>query len=258
MRIGVYQFSGSEDMEKNAGIICQAIRQASACGVRLLVFQECALYGYPPVETKDIAAIDLIRMQELFQEIENCAKTYGIYTAVGTIRREGGACYNSLRIIDPLGKTLGYYDKNALWGWDLENFRRGGHTGIFGIDGIRVGFRICFDVRFPECFRELYRQQVSLCFVSFCDVSKTDLPERYEIIRSHLRTRAVENVMTVVSVNSVSSYQTAPTAIFDPNGGVIAEAPKNEPYMLVYDYTVPELSFGMRGRIENSNYFLGL
>lgn len=82
---------------------------------------------------------------------------------------------------------------------------------------------------------------------------KTDLPERYEIIRSHLRTRAVENVMTVVSVNSVSSYQTAPTAIFDPNGGVIAEAPKNEPYMLVYDYTVPELSFGMRGRIENSN-----
>lgn len=61
-------------------------------------------------------------MQELFQEIENCAKTYGIYTAVGTIRREGGACYNSLRIIDPLGKTLGYYDKKALWGWDLENF----------------------------------------------------------------------------------------------------------------------------------------
>ena len=64
--------------------------------------------------------------------------------------------------------------------------------------------------------------------------------------------------LKVVSVNSVSSYQTVPTAIFDPNGGVIAEAPKNEPYMLVYDYTVPELSFGMRGRIENSNYFLGL
>lgn len=255
MRIGVYQFPGGGNVEKNAGIICRAIREASEKGVRLLVFQECALCGYPPVETESVAAIDFARVEALFQIIADCAKAVSMYVAVGSVRREGGACYNSLRLIGPSGETIGFYDKKALWGWDLEQFRRGSSPGVFMIDGIRVGFRICFDVRFPECFRELYERQASLCFVSFCDVSETDLPERYEIIKAHLRTRAVENVMTVVSVNSISGYQTAPTAVFDQNGGLILEAPKNEPGLLVYDYTVPEVSFGMRGRMENIAYF---
>lgn len=243
-------------MDKNTGIICRAIRMASARDVRLLVFQECALCGYPPVETASIADIDVLHAEECIQTIAATVRDCDMYAAVGTVRREGDACYNALRLLGPSGETLGYYDKKALWGWDLDNFRRGRGAGVFEIDGVRIGFRICFDVRFPECFRELYLRQVSLCFVSFCDVSETDQPERYEILKSHLRTRAVENVMTVVSVNSLSGYQTVPTAVFDQNGHLLMEAPKNVPYLLTYDYVVPEVSFGMRGRIENSDYFL--
>lgn len=256
MRIGVYQFPGSGDIEKNAGAICRAIREASSRGVRLLVFQECALCGYPPVETVSVADIDFLRVQAYLEEIAAVVRSCGMYAAIGVVRREGDACFNALQLIGPSGETIGCYDKKALWGWDLDHFRRGSDAGVFEIDGIRVGFRICFDVRFPECFRELYLRRVSLCFVSFCDVSETERPERYEIIKAHLRTRAVENVMTVVSVNSISGYQTAPTAVFDQNGGLVLEAPGNVPHLLIYDYTVPETSFGMRGRIENSDYFL--
>ena len=256
MRIGVYQFPGSGDLLKNTETVCRALESAATQGVRLLVFQECALCGYPPVELASVSELDASQLRTSMQTIASAVRRYHMFAAIGTVRWEGDACYNTLQLIAPTGETLGYYDKKALWGWDLDNFKRGNHTGIFVIDGIRVGFRICFDVRFPECFRELYKQQVPLCFVSFCDVSKEDQPERYEIIKAHLRTRAVENVMTVVSVNSISGYQTAPTAIFDPNGYLLQEAPKNAAHMLIYDYTVPEVSFGMCGRIINSDYFL--
>lgn len=79
---------------------------------------------------------------------------------------------------------------------------------------------------------------------------------RHNIIQSHLVTRAIENVMTILSVNSISDYQTAPTAVFNQNGFMIDEAPLNEEYLLVYDYEVPKVGFGEKGRIENSHQII--
>lgn len=84
------------------------------------------------------------------------------------------------------------------------------------------------------------------------------MPARYEIVKAHLITRAVENVMTIVSVNSITNFQTAPTAVFNCNGGVVKEAEVNVESLLIYDYTKPEISFGMQGRIVNSDSFLHL
>ena len=112
-------------------------------------------------------------------------------------------------------------------------------------------------MRFPEYFREAYQKEVKICFVSFNDVSDTDDSDRFNLIKAHLQTRAVENIMTVVSVNSVSKFQTAPTAVIDHNGGVILEAPQNEEYLMVYEYTEPKSSFGMEGRKINNDLLLG-
>lgn len=58
--------------------------------------------------------------------------------------------------------------------------------------------------------------------------------------------------MTLVSVNSISKYQTAPTAVIDSNGHIVSEAPRNQEYLIVYDYNPPEIDFGAKGRIQNS------
>ena len=116
MRIGVYQFSGSGDMETNAAVMCCALRSASARGVRLLVFQECALCGYPPIETESVTDINFKRAGELLQTIAATVQSCGMYAAIGVVRREGDAFYNALQLIGPSGKTIGYYDKKALWG----------------------------------------------------------------------------------------------------------------------------------------------
>ncbi|SKC65856.1 carbon-nitrogen hydrolase family protein [Maledivibacter halophilus] len=252
MKIGVFQFKGSDDISQNHDVITRTIINASKKKVRLLVFQECATCGYPPVETSIVDAINFKKLNTYFQEIRKLAQNHNMYIALGTIRVENSKYYNSIQLIDANGKIIGAYDKRGLWGWDLDNFTKGESLGIYKIDDIEVGFRICFEVRFPEYFRELFKSNVKLCFVSFCDVSKQQSMERYNIIKSHLVTRAVENVMTVVSVNSISDYQTAPTAVFDLNGYVLKEAPINQEYLLVYDYSVPKIGFGQKGRIRNS------
>ena len=252
MKVGVFQFRGSDNISVNHETIVRGITTAAQSKVRLLVFQECAACGYPPVETPAIEKINFETLNSYFQEIKQFAKKYDMYIALGTIRRQGQVYFNSLQLINPNGELIGNYDKRALRGWDLDNFAKGEEIGIYQIDDMQVGFRICFEVRFPEYFRELFKSNVQLCFVSFCDVSEQDLTERYDIIKSHLVTRAVENVMTVISVNSISRYQTAPTAVINPDGHIAGEAPRNQEHLLVYDYHVPAIGYGARGRIQHS------
>ena len=252
MKIAVFQFASSADIGENEKKICGAIAHAAEEKVRLLVFHECAACGYPPIETPDIDKIDYAALDALLTKICILAKKHDMFIALGIIRKENSTRYNSMRLISPKGTSVGDYDKRALWGWDLNHFDKGSSLGIFDIDGIKVGFRICFEVRFPEYFRELFTKKVRLCFVSFSDVAEKPSPLRYDIIKAHLLTRAVENVMTVVSVNSISDYQTAPTAVFDINGKTVSEAPLNKEHLLIYDYEPPTLGYGARGRIENS------
>ena len=69
----------------------------------------------------------------------------------------------------------------------------------------------------------------------FYDVADYDDIERYELIKSHIRTRAVENVTYTLAVDTIRPYQTAPTALFDRSGCSLMELKRNEEGMLVYD-----------------------
>ncbi len=257
MKIGVFQFAGSGDIQANCRAVIRGMRLAADAGVRLLVFQECALCGYPPVET-DIEAIDYAALETCLDEIKAQTAALGLYIALGTIQKEADNRYNSILLLSPKGTAIGSYSKRALWGWDIENFQKGASLGVFEIEGVKVGFRICFEVRFPEYFRELLIRQCVLCFVSFCDVSDALSQERYDTIKAHLITRAVENAFPIVSVNSCSHFQTAPTAVFDENGCVIKEAPLNEECLLVYEFEKPMLGYGAKGRVQISKELLGI
>lgn len=256
MKIAVFQFTASNNITDNYSAIQRAITEAHRQHVRLLVFQECALSGYPPVETEKIEEIDFLQMDSCITGIKKHAKQYDMYIAVGSIRKSNLQYYNSILLINPAGEYSGIYDKRALWGWDSENFVPGESVGIYQIDEMPVGFRICYEVRFPEYFRELFAADVSLCFVSFCDVSKQMDAERYETLKAHLITRAAENVMTVVSVNSTSFYQTAPTAVFSPDGHLIDQALHDMEYLLVYDYQTPKNTFSGEGRKKLSDLLM--
>ncbi len=252
MKLGACQFAASGDIRGNLAKIRDAVFRAKDAGVRLLVFPECALTGYPPRDLPSSQAVDFALLNEAHGALQNLANQYEICLIVGSMTRTGEVVYDTALCFCP-GRQAAAYRKRALWGWDRDNFVPGNEPGTAEIDGLRIGIRICFEVRFPEYFRELYRLGTDLSVLLFYDVSDSDDTDRYDLIRGHVRTRAVENVCPILTANVTQPFQTAPTMLTDASGRVLAEAERGKDALLVFDFTPKPPDFGERGRKEISD-----
>lgn len=253
MKIAAYQFAVTNEIKENAEIIKKAIILAAQQGVKLLVFPECALTGYPPRDISNSSMVNFDELTRVYEELQKLVDDNDIYVIVGTIYKENDMYYNSAVMFIPRSEKL-IYHKRALWGWDKDNFSAGNEKGILKIGDWKIGIRICFEVRFPEFFRELYRENTDLNIILFYAVADDTDAERYEMIKSHIRTRAVENVTYTFSVNAIHPYQTAPTLLYDKSGRLICEAERNKENLLVYELSKQNLDFGETGRKEISDW----
>lgn len=255
MKIGAYQFCVTSDIRKNYKTIENAIIKAAEQKVDLLAFPECALTGYPPNDIPTSSVVDFARLESVYVKLQELSNLYNIMLIVGTITVNGNSFYNSAMIFSPYEEKR-VYNKRALWGWDKDNFKIGEGNGIVEINGWKIGVRICFEVRFPEFFRELYIEQTDLNVILFYDVSDYDNIQRYQMINSHIMTRAVENVTYTLSVNTMSSFQTAPTILFNRSGSTLEEIERNKEGLLMYDLEKKEMDFGELGRKEVSDWLI--
>ena len=256
MKIGAYQFADTGDIQKNYQVIEHAARMACAERVRLLVFPECALTGYPPVNVKSCEAIDFPLLDGHIEKLKLLSSDCNLFIICGAVLKKNDRLYNSMPVFTPDGGMAETYYKRALWGWDKDQFVPGKTMGIYEIDGYRIGVRICFEVRFPEYFRELFKAKTDLNIVAFSDVNDQENLARYELIKAHLITRASENACPILSVNHTKPFQTAPTAFFDENGKTLCELERGIEKLLVTDYKPAEISFGVEGRRQISNQLL--
>ncbi|MGH4137096.1 carbon-nitrogen hydrolase family protein [Clostridium sp.] len=186
------------------------------------------------------------------KEISLLSKEHNMFIALGLISFEDGCTYNSVQLINPETTHYKSYNKRALWGWDIDSFTQGNDIGIYSIDGIKIGIRICYEVRFPEYFRELFRNHVDLCLISFTDVGKQEQNGKFNLIQSHLESRAAENIMYVLSANSISQYQLPPTCLINPNGLILEVAPINKESLITREIEILPHDFGQEGRITCS------
>ena len=251
MRIAAYQFAVSGNIIENFKEIENAIYLAKSKNVQLLIFPECSLTGYPSRNIANSSCIDFNLVHEMCDKLQIIADENKICFIVGTVYKEK-EIYNRAMLFQP-GGQFKFYDKRALWGWDKDNFTQGSMDGIFEMDGILFGIRICFEIRFPEFFRELYKRKTDINLILFYDVADIDDRERYNMIRGHLQTRAVENVTTTVTVNAISPIQTAPTMVFGKSGQCIKECVRNKSELMIYDFEKTENDFGEMGRTSISD-----
>lgn len=256
MKLAAYQFSVSGNIKKNTEIIKEAIKNAASKKVDLIAFPECAVSGYPPRDIPSSKDVDYKEINAALNEIKNLSDELNITVIVGSMAFED-KYFNRAYVFSP-GKDFTHYDKRALYGWDNENFERGNTEGIYEIDGVKIGVRICFEARFPEYFRELYKADTDLDIVIFYAASDDDDFEKYEVIKSNLITRAVENVTPVFSVDATGPFQTAPTCFINASGRIMIEAKRNEEDMIIYDFEKKEYNFGELGRKIESDILLGM
>jgi predicted amidohydrolase len=242
----------------NLAALERGMKSASRERVRLLLTQECGLCGYPPIERDTATSVDQRAQSEAIARISSLAEEYGMFVVIGLVTAQAGNLLNSTCLVRPDGTPGPVYHKRALWGWDTQNFVPGDAPGVFEVDGIRVGMRICYEIRFPEYFRELFRQQVDLALVALANVGDAKRRGETDVYRSHLVSRASENAMWVLSANSTSRAQLAPSCLIDPDGNITAECRADEEHMLVDDIRVGEPGFGTKGRITLSKSLNGI
>lgn len=255
LKVGACQFHVTSNIKKNLEIMEKAIQSAASQGVSLLVFPECACTGYPPRDMERSSAIDFEELSNVHRTLQCLASKLNMYIITGTIVKTEHKYLNSAMICSP-DQEIQFYHKRALWGWDQDNFSAEDSSGILKIKGWKIGIRICFEVRFPEYFRELYKKHTDLNIILFYDASDHEDKDRYELIRSHIRTRAVENVTYTLTVNTASLYQTAPTALYDRSGHTMAELERHREDILVYCLEKQPLNFGEKGRKEFSDILI--
>ena len=101
---------------------------------------------------------------ELLRWLSQEAAKRKIYLAGSLITKNGEGNYvNRLTMFNREGKLMVEYDKVHLFLPMGEGFlEQGQKVNIVEIEGFRIAFGICYDLRFPEMFRKLALKTVDL------------------------------------------------------------------------------------------------
>jgi len=130
------------------------------------------------------------------------ARAINAYIA-GSIVEKGpdGRLRNTLRFISPEGKDIAVYCKRHLVTFgspESEIMTPGTESVTVDTDFGRFGFTICYDIRFPEHFRELMIKNADFILSPVAWVYPR--VDQYRLLH---RARAIENVCYVFSSNFV-------------------------------------------------------
>jgi len=164
------------------------------------------------------------------------AREHGSYVICPLYTKRGGRIYNSAVVLDRSGDVVGVYDKlhPVTSSHDYTVFEEGVTPGselkVFDLDFGRVGVQICFDIMFPETWRELAEKGAKM--VVWCSAYNGGFA---------LRAYAYLHRYYVVS-----SVRTDKSVVVDPLGNVVAEtdALKNVAVAeLSLDYAVAHYDF---------------
>ncbi|HET6487402.1 MAG TPA: carbon-nitrogen hydrolase family protein [Spirochaetia bacterium] len=109
----------------------------------------------------------------------------------------GGKPYNTAILFDRTGKPAAWYQKVHLAdgkegeGRHLES---GNRLDVFQIEGLTIGFQICYDLNFPEGCRTLALKGAELIFwPTMWDLDLCGFTEHI------VKARAMENLLTIVA-----------------------------------------------------------
>lgn len=219
IKIASCQFPISSNIEENARWIMDQMKIAHDSGANVAHFPECALSGYPGVDLKTMVGFNWEVLKRSTESIINLAKSLNIWVILGSIHELGMELkpMNSLYVINPSGEIVDRYDKQFCTGGDLNYFSAGDHFAVFEINGIRCGLLICFDVRFPELYREYKKREVEIIFQSFYNARQKPGSIHPKIMPVTAQARAATNHFYMSLTNS-SAPKSWPCYFITPDG----------------------------------------
>ncbi len=173
------------------------------------------------------------------------AAELGIHLHVGStaIVRSDGKLANRAFLFGPDGSTLAVYDKIHMFDVDLDNGESWRESSAYepGKEAVvadtalgKLGFAICYDLRFPQLFRAEALAGAEILTVPAAFTRQTGLAHWHVLLRA----RAIENGAFVIASAQGGKHEDGRetfghSLIIDPWGRVLAEADHDEPGVIV-------------------------
>lgn len=262
IQVATCQFAVSESVPRNALAIRRFLTKASQAKAEIVHFSECALSGYVGADFDSFEGYDwdLLRTETL--GILSLAGELGLWVVLGSSHplTEPNWPHNSLYLIGPEGRIADRYDKRFCTPGDLEHFTPGNRFVTFTLNGVKCALLICFDLRFPELYRELYKQGVQCVFQSFYNARQRGPSIHTHIMRQTMQCHAATNHFWVSMTNSCGRHSPYPSCFIRPDGVIAEQLRPNHPGIMVntvdlnQDFYDPMAGFremALAGRLTN-------
>lgn len=239
VRIALVQMTSGRDVQSNLETCHRLAAQAGEDGARWILFPENAPFLGADREKLSVAqTLD----GDLAEEFRKIARAHNAYVSVAGFPEKSPSSehtYNTFLMIGPQGQDVAVYRKVHLFDAQVDaqtSYRESdsvmpGHDVVdcelaFDHIRLRVGLSICYDLRFPELYRELRHRGVHVLAVPSAFTLQTGRDHWHALLRA----RAIENQCYVVAPNQVgvhfgtrASY--GHSSVYDPWGHLEACAP---------------------------------
>jgi predicted amidohydrolase len=252
IKTAAIQLNSQPNLDTNMIEVYRWLERASSVGAKLICLPENFAFMGNENERLEQAAI-------ISDTVESCLKEWAeeldVYILCGgyPVPAENGKVFNRSILINPAGEIQAAYNKMHLFDVELsdEEVYRESEMVQAGMDvvvteltkySMKVGLSICYDIRFPELYRQQADQGADIFTIPAAFTRPTGRAH-WEIL---LRARAIENSAYVVAPAQTGKHgdkrETWGRAmIIDPWGRVLSNA-GTEPGMAVADITSVRLT----------------
>jgi predicted amidohydrolase len=237
-RVAVVQMQSGADVAANLASAERLIGEAAAKGAALALLPEnFAGMGSGPTRHAHAEAPGDGPLQ---RALGAAARRHGLWLVAGTLplRTDGGRVRAASLVFDPSGAQVARYDKLHLFDVDVpegESHRESaaiepgeGSTVVDTPVGM-LGLSVCYDLRFPELYRELTARGATLLMVPAAFTATTGAAH-WEVL---LRARAIEDQCYVLAAAQHGEHPGGrrthgDSMIVDPWGKVLARQAAGE------------------------------
>ena len=258
--VGLVQMRSGLSPAANLDTAVKLIGEAKAAGAdyvqtpemtNIMDIQRERLFATIVTEEQDVS---LARLREV-------ARQLGLWLHVGSlaVKVSPDRAANRSFLLDPAGEIAARYDKIHMFDVDLaggesyresRNFRPGESAISADLPWGRLGFTICYDLRFPSLYRALAEAGSSFISVPAAFTKQTGEAHWHVLIRA----RAIENGCFVFAAAQGGMHENGRATfghslIVDPWGRIVAEG-ATEPGVVVGKVDPAEVA-AARGRIPS-------
>ena len=260
MRAALFQMTSGIDPAANAAAIVEMIARAKGEGADMLFTPEMA--GYLDRDRARAAATLRCQADDgVLAAVRAAAAREGLWVHIGSLplkdERADGRWANRSFLIDDTGAIRATYDKIHLFDVDLatgESWRESSAYGpgeqVVAADTPwgRMGFSICYDMRFPDLYRALTNAGATILLAPAAFTVPTGQAHWHVLLRA----RAIEAGCFLIATAQVGNHADGRTTyghslVVDPWGDVLLDMGETAGLALV-DLDLSRID-AVRGRV---------